>query len=62
MLQALDAFRALVCGDALRLDMWLEPGDLQLLNNHVTLHTRTAFTDYEVRHTAHSTRHAWQPN
>lgn len=48
-LQALDALRSLVSCDALRLDMWLEPGDLQLLNNHVTLHTRTAFTDFEVR-------------
>ena len=23
------------------------PGDIQFLNNHVTLHTRTAFTDHE---------------
>ena len=26
--------------------MWLEPGDLQLMNNHVVLHSRTAFEDY----------------
>ena len=26
--------------------MWLEPGDLQLMNNHVLLHSRTAFQDY----------------
>ena len=26
--------------------MMFEPGDIQLLNNHVTLHSRTAFEDY----------------
>ena len=27
--------------------MWLEPGDLQIMNNHVLLHSRTAFEDYK---------------
>ncbi|MEK9671888.1 MAG: TauD/TfdA family dioxygenase [Rhodospirillaceae bacterium] len=27
--------------------MWLEPGDLQFMNNHVMLHSRTTFEDYE---------------
>ncbi len=27
--------------------MWLEPGDLQFMNNHVMLHSRTEFEDYE---------------
>lgn len=27
--------------------MWLGPGDLQLMNNHVTLHSRTEFDDFE---------------
>ncbi|EDP66622.1 hypothetical protein BAL199_16213 [alpha proteobacterium BAL199] len=26
--------------------MWLEPGDLQIMNNHVMLHSRTAFEDF----------------
>ena len=26
--------------------MDLRPGDMQLLNNHVTLHNRTAYEDY----------------
>lgn len=26
--------------------MWLEPGDLQFMNNHVLLHSRTTFEDY----------------
>lgn len=31
---------------ALRLDMQLEPGDLQILNNHVVVHARTHFEDW----------------
>src|SRR5690606_27297276 len=27
--------------------MMFEPGDMQLLNNHVTLHARTEFQDHE---------------
>ena len=27
--------------------MWLEPGDMQLMNNHVLLHSRTTFEDFE---------------
>ncbi len=27
--------------------MWLEPGDLQIINSHVTLHSRTDFTDHD---------------
>ena len=30
----------------LRLDMWLEPGDMQILNNLVMLHSRTEFQDW----------------
>ena len=30
-----------------QLTMMFRPGDIQFLNNHVTLHTRTAFTDHE---------------
>jgi alpha-ketoglutarate-dependent taurine dioxygenase len=30
----------------LRLDMWLEPGDMQILNNLVMLHSRTEFEDW----------------
>ena len=26
--------------------MWLEPGDLQIINSHVTPHSRTEFEDY----------------
>jgi hypothetical protein len=27
--------------------MWLAPGDLQIINSHVTLHSRTDFTDHD---------------
>lgn len=30
-----------------RLDFWLEPGDLQLVNNHVLVHTRSAYEDFD---------------
>lgn len=31
---------------AIMFTMWLEPGDLQFMNNHVLLHSRTTFEDY----------------
>ena len=45
--EALDAFYAIA--DELALAMDLEPGDLQLLNNYVTLHDRTAYVDHVER-------------
>ena len=43
-LAALDLYTQLT--NELALDMAFEPGDIQLLNNHVTYHSRTAFEDY----------------
>ncbi|OWT74519.1 MULTISPECIES: TauD/TfdA family dioxygenase [unclassified Achromobacter] len=45
--QALDLLDELMAGDKLCYNMELERGDLQLLNSYVTLHSRTAFEDYE---------------
>jgi len=45
--QALDLFDELMPGDELCFTMELERGDLQLLNNYVTLHSRTPFEDFE---------------
>src|SRR5262249_7312436 len=42
--EALELFYAL--SDELALDMTFEPGDIQLLNNHLTYHSRTGFEDY----------------
>jgi hypothetical protein len=36
----------LVNRDDLRLDMMLEPGDMQFINNYTTLHARTEFEDH----------------
>jgi hypothetical protein len=46
-LQALEAFDALVRREDLAHSMWLQPGDLQIINSHVTLHSRTEFHDYD---------------
>ena len=46
-IEALDVFDAVMQDPALRLDMMLEPGDLQLANNYAVLHSRTEFTDHE---------------
>ena len=44
-IEALDLADSLAASERLRLDMWLEPGDVQLIHNHVIWHARTAFTD-----------------
>jgi len=45
--EALDTFDHLVRRPELAHTMWLEPGDLQIINSHVTLHSRTDFTDHD---------------
>ena len=45
--KALDTFDQVVRHADLAHTMWLEPGDLQIINSHVTLHSRTDFTDHD---------------
>jgi hypothetical protein len=45
--EALDVFDKLVRRPELAHTMWLEPGDFQIINSHVTLHSRTDFTDHD---------------
>ncbi len=45
--QALDLFDELMPSEKLCYSMELERGDMQLLNSYVTLHSRTAFEDFE---------------
>jgi hypothetical protein len=45
--EALETFDALVRRPDLAHTMWLEPGDLQIINSHVTLHSRTDFVDHD---------------
>lgn len=44
--EALDLVGKLADDPKFHLSMMFEPGDIQLLNNHVTLHSRTAFEDW----------------
>lgn len=46
-IEALDAFDEAFTDPSLRLDMMLEPGDLQFANNYAVLHSRTEFADHE---------------
>ena len=46
-IEALDVFDRVMADPALRLDMMLEPGDLQFANNYAVLHSRTEFEDHE---------------
>ena len=45
--EALDVLDALLRRPDLMGNMWLAPGDLQLMNNHAVLHSRTQFEDWE---------------
>lgn len=44
---ACDVFDAVLAEPALRLDMMLEPGDMQFANNYAVLHSRTRFEDHD---------------
>lgn len=46
-IEAMDLFDELAGSQELCFEMEMEPGDMQLLNNHVTVHSRTAFEDFE---------------
>src|SRR5690606_35740608 len=45
--EALELVDKLANSDEFMLDMMFEPGDIQLINNHVLIHGRTAFEDYD---------------
>lgn len=45
--EALDLFDSIIHDPRLRLDMMLEPGDMQFANNYAVLHSRTGFEDDE---------------
>ena len=44
-IEAQDLFDSIMHGPDIRLDMMLEPGDLQFANNYAVLHSRTEFED-----------------
>lgn len=56
-LATLDAWEQIAERETMRLDMQLEPGDLQLLSNHTVVHARTAYADRaEGNHARHLLR------
>ncbi len=58
--RTLAAFDALErCADVLSLDMALQPGDVQIVNNHVVLHSRTAYRDPEDPQQARHLLRSW---
>jgi hypothetical protein len=44
--EALETFDAIVRRPDLAHTMWLEPGDVQIIDSHVTVHSRTDFVDH----------------
>ena len=45
--EALDVLDSICAEPRMRLDMMLEPGDLQFANNYMVLHSRTGFEDFD---------------
>ncbi|MFM7010321.1 MAG: TauD/TfdA family dioxygenase [Betaproteobacteria bacterium] len=44
---ALEQFDQVMRRPDIAYEMWLEPGDVQIISSHVTLHSRTEFVDHE---------------
>jgi Taurine catabolism dioxygenase TauD, TfdA family len=47
MIEAMELIDTLANSERFRLDMDFKPGDIQFLNNHVVVHSRTDFEDYD---------------
>ena len=45
--EALDLVDSILCDPDIRLDMMMEPGDIQFANNYSIFHSRTSFEDHE---------------
>ena len=54
--EALDMFRSIPDEPGMALEFTLEPGDVLVASNHVTLHGRTAFTDASPESPRHMLR------
>ena len=57
--EALDILDSIIQMPELRLDMMLEPGDIQLANNHLVLHSRTSFEDFDEQHKRRKLLRLW---
>lgn len=45
--EAIDYVHELALREDMRIDMMLEPGDIQIINNYITLHARTNYVDHD---------------
>ncbi|WP_034303767.1 TauD/TfdA family dioxygenase [Herbaspirillum sp. RV1423] len=45
--EALDIFDSIIHDENIRLDMMLEPGDIQFANNYAVMHSRSNFEDFQ---------------
>ncbi len=57
--EAMDMLDRLVASDEFTFEMTLQPGDMQILNNHVILHSRTDFVDFEEESKKRHLLRAW---
>ncbi len=57
--RALDALDALTEDPRFRLDMDLQPGDMQFINNYVIFHSRTAYEDHEEEDKKRHLKRLW---
>jgi hypothetical protein len=46
-LEAFDLIDSITHNESMRIDMLMEPGDLQLVNNYAVMHSRTSFEDFD---------------
>lgn len=58
-LDALDALDALTTSEAFQLDMVLEPGDMQFINNYVLFHSRTEYEDWNEEDRRRHLKRLW---
>ncbi|MFP3416018.1 TauD/TfdA family dioxygenase, partial [Bacillus sp. SIMBA_074] len=45
--EAYDLIDSLLYDENMHIDMMMEPGDMQFVNNYTVLHSRTVYEDYE---------------
>lgn len=57
--EAMDWIDQAVLSDTFTFDMHLDPGDFQILNNHVILHSRTAYEDHDEPDRKRSLLRSW---
>lgn len=58
-LEALDALDALTVSDEFRLDMDLQPGDMQFVNNYVIFHSCTEYIDHDAQDDKRHLKRLW---